>query len=253
MTILAPFHQAEQLAADDIPVAADVTVAPEGAAAADAWASVVAVCAAIADAVAPVVASGAVPLVFTGDCLATGGVVAGVQRAGVDPGIVWFDAHGDVHTLATSTSGYLGGLSLRVLTGAHPDRYAGPIGLRPVPAARATLVDARDLDPAEAEYLATGAIARIPVAEVSPEQVPAGPFVLHVDVDVIDPGELPGLRFPAPGGPSAESVLAACARLVATGRVAALSVACPWHAAADDAERARRARLVASFAALVAE
>ena len=33
-------------------------------------------------------------------------------------------AHGDVHTLQTSTSGYLGGLSVRLLTGAHPDLYA---------------------------------------------------------------------------------------------------------------------------------
>ncbi|GIJ73922.1 hypothetical protein Voc01_088390 [Virgisporangium ochraceum] len=232
-----------RLADDDIPVRADTTVRPElpdG----DVWSQVAAVCGATADAVAPVVAAGRVPTVFSGDCLVAGGVVAGAQRVGVDPAIVWFDAHGDVHTLETTTSGYLGGLALRVVTGAHPDRYADGFGLRPLAPERAVLVDARDLDPAEAEYLETGRTGRIPVSDVSAGTVPPGPLVLHLDVDVIDAREVPGLRFPASQGPTTDAVLAACARLLATGRVVAVSVACPWWPARDDDERAVRARLI---------
>jgi arginase len=51
---------------------------------------------------------------------------------------------------------------------------------------------------------------------------------VHLDVDVIDPGELPPLRFPAPGGPTANAVAAALRALAARGRIAALGVACTF-------------------------
>ncbi|MFI1991801.1 arginase family protein [Actinoplanes sp. NPDC020271] len=245
-TILVPFHQDERV---EIPVRADITVEPDFPGG-DAWQQVTALCAATAAAVAPVVARGEVPVVFSGDCLVGGGVVAGAQRAGADPAIVWFDAHGDVHTLETSTSGYLGGLSLRVVNGAHRERYADGFGLRPIGPERALLVDARDLDPAEAEYLATSATGRIPVDQVAAGTVPPGSLVLHVDVDVVDPAELPGLRFPVPDGPSVADVLAACGRVLATGRVVAVHVSCPWWVATDPEHHATRERLVAGFADL---
>ena len=73
--------------------------------------------------------------------------MAGLQRAGLDPAVVWFDGHGDVQSLETTTSGYLGGLPLRILVGYRPELIADALGLRPVPEERAVLVDARDLDP----------------------------------------------------------------------------------------------------------
>jgi arginase len=67
---------------------------------------------------------------------------------------------------------------------------------------------------------------------------------VHVDVDVIDPDELPGLLFPAPGGPSAAQVVAAVRRILATGRVTVLDIACPWHPTSQDHELKARAGLV---------
>jgi len=201
------------------------------------------------DAVAAAVAgAGPAPLIISGDCLIAGAVVAGLQRAGSDPAVVWFDAHADLHTLDSSTSGYLGGMSLRLVTGAHPEEYGNRFGLRAVAPGRAVLADARDADPAEVDYLATGAIRRLPVETVT---APPGPFLLHVDLDVIDAGEVPRLRFPVPGGPSAGDVLDACERLLATGRVAAVHIACPWLPAADEGERAIRARLLTRFTDLL--
>ncbi|WFE48322.1 arginase family protein [Verrucosispora sp. WMMD1129] len=248
-TILVPYHQDERLLDDEIPVSADITVRSQvldG----DAWQRMAGVCSATAAAVSPVVAAGGIPVVLSGDCMVAGGTVAGVQQAGVNPAVVWFDAHGDVHTLQTSTSGYLGGLSLRLLNGAHSDRYADVIGLRSVPAERTVLVDARDLDPAEVEYLAVSATRRIPVSEVSADTVPSGPLVLHIDVDVIDSGEVPGLRFPVPNGPPADAVVAACGRLFATDRVVAFDVACPWSRTDDEGQRNIRTQLLSRLAAL---
>ena len=76
------------------------------------------------------------------------------------------------------------------------------------------------------------------------EALPAGPIVLHIDVDVIDCGELAGLRFPVPNGPSRSTVVDAARRVLATGRVVAVDIACPWYPARDEHEIATRARLL---------
>jgi len=229
-----PWHQDVRLAAGTVPIVAPArTVEPE-LPAGDVWERMAVLHGAVADEVAAVVRGGGRPTVVSGDCLVSAGVLTGLQRAGLDPAVVWFDAHGDVHTLATSTSGYLGGLSLRLLLGADPDLLAGRLGLRPLAEERAVLVGARDVDPAEREFLAGSAVRQLDVDALDPDALPDGPLLLHVDVDVIDAGHLPGLLFPAPAGPSAEQVLDALARVVGTGRVVAVDAACTWRAGPDD-------------------
>ncbi|HLL67162.1 MAG TPA: arginase family protein [Micromonosporaceae bacterium] len=244
-TIRVPYHQDERLAEDDIPLFGADTVTVEAALPdATLWQRLGALYDTVATTVAERVRAGAVPTVVSGDCLVALATVAGAQRAGSDPGLVWFDAHGDVHTLQTSTSGYLGGLALRLAMGAHAELLAEPLGLRPVAEERAVLVDARDLDPAEAAYLATSRVTRRAVDDLDAATLPDGPIVLHVDVDVIDATELPNLQFPASHGPSTESVLRAVHRVRATGRVVAVNIACPWHPPRDGRDVALRTRLL---------
>jgi arginase len=183
----------------------------------------------VADAVSETARQGDCPVVVSGDCTTSLGTVAGLQHSGLDVGIVWLDAHGDVQTLETTASGYLGGLPLRLLTGYRPELIATRLGLRPVPERQVLLVGARDLDPPEVTYLGRAEIRRCDVADLSAADVPEGPLYVHVDLDVIDPGELPGLRYPAPGGPTAAEVASALSGLLATGRVAAVGIACTWH------------------------
>lgn len=235
MTIIAvPFHQDERLPEASISLPAEasvVTVAPD-LPVGGIWDRLTHLYSSVASVVADDIKSGQVPTVVSGDCLVSLGVVTGAQRAGIDPSIVWFDAHGDVHTLASSTSGYLGGLSLRLVLGGDYSVVGERIGLRPLAESKAVLVGARDLDPAEADYLATADIRRCAVDDI---ELPDGPLILHVDVDVIDSGDLPGLLFPVPDGPSLTSVLDAVRRIIATGNVVALDFAFPWHATPEDA------------------
>ncbi|MEV7626071.1 arginase family protein [Actinoplanes sp. NPDC089786] len=242
--ILVPYHQDHRLADDLLPVTAAVSAItpelPQG----DLWSRLVALHDAAADAIAAEIKADGDTIVLSGDCLVAMATLAGAQRAGHDPAVIWFDAHGDVHTLETSTSGYLGGLSLRLLQGAHADRLATPLGVRPVAEARSVLVDARDLDPAEAEFLRTSAILRTGVTDLDVAKLPDGPLIVHVDLDVIDPGELPGLLFEAPDGPAAADVLHAVRRIVDTNRVVALDIACPWHPTSDPAVQQTRAALI---------
>ena len=235
MTVIAvPYHLDEYLPDLDLPLE-PAAVITAGLPAGDAWERMTVLQSAVADAVAGDVASGVRPVVLSGDCNTSAGVMAGLQRAGVDPAIVWFDAHGDVQTLETTTSGYLGGLALRLLTAYRPELIAARLGLRPVPEDRIVLAGARDLDPPEVTYLARAQITRREVAGLSAAGLPDGPLYVHVDLDVIDAARLPGLRYPAPGGPDAAQLADALRVLLATGQVAALGISCSWypgHAAA---------------------
>lgn len=246
-TFLLPFHQDERVGPRSIvlPENVAVSVVAPPLSGAGQWQRLGGLYDALADAVADSVAGGGPTTVFAGDCLAWLGTLAGAQRAGLDPSVVWFDAHGDLHTVASSTSGYLGGMALRMGLGGDPGLLGVPLGLRPIPDARAVLVDARDLDPAETEYLATAHVTHTSVQEIGPDDLPEGPVILHVDLDVIDPMEVPGLRFPAPGGPSVAVTVDALSRLLDSGRVAVLDIACPWHDPTDDGQARRRGELLA--------
>ena len=176
--------------------------------------------------------------VFSGDCCAAVGVLAGLHRRGVEPGIVWVDAHGDFNTPATTISGYVGGMVLSFITGRGDDDGIGRrLGLAPVPDERVVLVDARDLDPAEADLIASTGVRRAALDEVDAvlqAALPSGPLFLHIDLDVIDPSHFPGLLFPAGGGADVEAVLAAAAAVADTGRLVATSLGCTWHPDEND-------------------
>lgn len=244
--VVLPFHQDQLLDGNSIALSGEVpaTRIEPRLPSADQWRRLVALYDALATRVASQVQASTLTTVLTGDCLALLGTLAGAQRGGLDPSVVWFDAHGDVHTLDSSTSGYLGGMSLRMAMGGDYDKLAGPLGLKPVAEDRAMLVGARDLDPEEVVYLAQSQVQRCAVEDIRADDLPDGPVILHIDLDVIDPAEVPGLRFPAPGGPSRTAVLAAVQRLTSSGRVNVLDVACPWFEPTDeDQQRIRRALL----------
>jgi arginase len=223
-----PYHLDEYLPELDLPLRPRQMITvdfPAG----DIWGRLTALYAKVSAHVAQAAGQGIRPVVVSGDCTSALGTMAGLQHAGVDAGIVWIDAHGDLQTLETTTSGYLGGLPLRLLVGYRPQLIAAGLGLRPVAEQRVTLAGARDLDPAELVYLAGASIRRADVAHLDAAALPDGPMYVHVDLDVIDPAHLPGLRYPAPGGPGPAQVADALRLLTATGQVAAVGIACTWH------------------------
>src|SRR3990170_508686 len=120
--IVVPYHQDERLADAVIPLPVDgesLVLRPD-LPGDDGWARMAVLHSAAADQIAAAVRAGGPTTVLSGDCLLAMAALAGSQRAGVHPGVVWFDAHGDVHTLQSSTSGYLGGVALRAGVGGPP-------------------------------------------------------------------------------------------------------------------------------------
>jgi arginase len=236
MLIVSPYHLDEPLPVFDYSGPRDVTIAVDLPDVNDRWTRMELVYEQLAENVA---ASADAPVIIAGDCSASLGVLAGLQGSAHDLGIVWFDAHGDFNTEQTTTSGYLGGLPLALAVGIGTPRLPR-LGLRPVPAGQALLVDARDLDPAEAELLASSDVRRALTTTLTEHDLPTGSLYLHIDVDVCDPAELHNLLYPTSGGPSLDELRAAMHRIISTGRVAATTIAATFHhggksAAANDA------------------
>jgi arginase len=183
-------------------------------------------------AVADAVARAERPLVLSGDCSAALGAVAGLQRRHDDIAVVWLDAHGDFNTPAITISGYLAGMSLAMLTGRAAELIGDPLRVRPVPDSDVVLVDARDLDPAERDALAASQVRRVPAEPDDIGRVLGAfggkPVYLHVDVDIVDGAELPGMRFPTGQGPSLSLIQDCMERIIATADVVAACVACSW-------------------------
>jgi arginase len=196
--------------------------------------------------------------VLSGDCPAAVGVVAGLQRRHRDVAVVWLDAHGDFNTPGITTSGYLGGMALAMLTGGTQELLGDELGLRPVPDSHVVLVGARDLDPAERDALTASQVRRVPADPAAITAALDGlggpgrlPVYLHLDIDVVDSAQLPGLRFPSGPGPSLTQIEDCLAAVCGAASVVAAGIACAWlpDRVGDPAARQAISRLTVALGA----
>ena len=192
------------------------------------------------DAVAEAVAQGKGPVSVAGDCCTTLGVLAGLQQAGVEPTVMWFDAHGDFNTWETTPSGFLGGMPLAMAVGRGEQTMAEGVGLTSLPEEKVILTDARNLDPDEAEAVERSAVTHVPqVHDLLEMELPAGPLYVHFDTDILNPEEAPAMHYPAPGGPSARVLRRLFRKLAKSGQVAAVSLS-SWAVEVDEDGRSQR-------------
>jgi arginase len=177
--------------------------------------------------VAEIAAQGERPVSVAGDCCSVIAVLAGLQRAGVDPVLVWLDAHGDFNTHDTTLSGFVGGMPLAMITGRGNQSLLRAAALRPLPDEDVLLADARDLDAPERELLERSAVTRFDDVRTLVDHVPDRPIYVHFDVDVIDAADAPAMAYPVAGGPDPETLRVQLARLRETRRLVGVSMT-PW-------------------------
>ena len=174
------------------------------------------------------VAAASGPLALLGECTLAPAVVAGLRAASPELALVWVDAHGDLNTPETTPSGFLGGMPFAILLGWCHDELRSAAGLEPaLPEERAALVGARDLDPGEQEAIGRSRLVVADDVAGALAGLPAdAPLHVHLDGDVLDPEDSPGVDFPAPGGWRLPHLVDEMAALAATGRVVGVSLCC---------------------------
>jgi arginase len=130
------------------------------------------------------------PLVLGGCCCAHVGAIRGLAARHRRLAVVWLDAHGDLNTPETSPTGNPWGMPLRMAIdegAVAPERVAH--------------VGARDLDPAELEYMRRFGID----AGVARAVEGSDAVYVALDADVVRPGELVPF-MPVAGGPALADV-----------------------------------------------
>jgi arginase len=177
---------------------------------------------------------------IAGDCLSAIAVTAGIQRAGVEHLLIWFDAHGDFNTWETTPSGFLGGMPLAMLVGRGEQTLLEALKMKPHPEERVVFTDGRDLDPLEAVALGGSRVIHLPrVNDLFNYDLPDLPFHVHFDTDILDPEIAPAMNYPAPGGPNLQQLKAVFNHLAETGRSIAVSLS-SWNPELDTNDRTQR-------------
>ncbi|MEM7297976.1 MAG: arginase family protein [Bacteroidota bacterium] len=129
------------------------------------------------------------------------------QKYDNDLAIFWFDAHGDLNTPDTSPSQRFHGMPLRTLLGEGDPLISESISGILTPS-QVALVGARDLDPAESEYVHEHKLPvftprnRTHTSELIDFAKSRGfsKAYIHFDLDVLDPVEFPHVLVPVQEG-----------------------------------------------------
>lgn len=160
----------------------------------------------------------ATPVVLGGDHSLAAGSIAGVanhfraQQKTI--GLIWIDAHTDINTPDTSTSGNVHGMPLAALLGLGPAALSDLLDWSPkVSAAQTVLVGIRDIDAIERDNVRRAGVTVFTMRDIDEkglrtvmeraiEIASNGTAGYHVsmDMDWVDPEEAPGVGTPVPGG-----------------------------------------------------
>ena len=169
---------------------------------------------ALANKVHEVVAKGDFPLVLGGDHSIAIGTLAGLSDRYENMGVIWYDAHADMNTEETTTSGNIHGMPLAVSLGVGHEKLTKIGGFLPkIRPENVVLIGIRALDPEEKTLIAELGIRaytmheidRIGMAKVMEETIAylkekTDGVHLSLDLDGLDPVDAPGVGTPVAGG-----------------------------------------------------
>ena len=204
--------------------------------------AIVTACAQLALETAEAARADAIPVTIGGDHSLAMGSVAGVATAlaerGQRLGLIWLDAHSDIHTPESSTSGNVHGMPVAHLLG-HGDRGLATITAQ-APAVQprnVVLVGLRDVDPEERAHIREWGIRAFTMRDIDERGIAAvmrdaleiasrGTAGIHVslDMDFLDPIEAPGVGTPVRGGVTYREAHTAMEMLADSERLLALDI-----------------------------
>lgn len=152
-------------------------------------------------------------------------------------GLVFIDAHGDFNTPETTLSGMLGGMPVAVAAGHALHNIRKTSGLtQPLPMQHIVWGGVRDLDPLEADRFEEYDVQQFSVEDIRSlsgdlerqmdalsERVDL--IYVHIDMDVLDPEEVPGHDLAVADGPSSRDLAEAMTMMFRYPKAVALGIA----------------------------
>ena len=170
-------------------------------------------------------------------------------------GLVFYDSHGDFNVPETTLSGMLGGMPVAVAAGHALHNLRMTTGLEePLPMSHIMWGGVRDLDPLEADRFREYEVRQVSVEDIRQvsdnfraqfkalaDEVDV--VYVHVDMDVLEPDEVPGHGLTVPNGPSSKALGNAIAVMFENPKTVALGIASTPSFNADPDGRSRQAAL----------
>lgn len=170
-------------------------------------------------------------------------------------GLVFIDAHGDFNVPETTLSGMLGGMPVAVAAGHALHNLRMTAGLNePLPMSHIVWGGVRDLDPLEADRFREYEVQQFSVNDVRTlsdnlrKQIDdladrVDVVYVHIDMDVLDPAEVPGHGLTVPDGPSSKDLAAAMTVMFENPKTVALGIASTPAGSLDPTGVSRQAAL----------
>ena len=202
--------------------------------------------------------AGRFPIVLAGNCNTAVGTIAGLGAS--TTGVAWFDAHADFNTPETTTSGFLDGTAVAILTGRCWTQLAATVpGFSAIPDDRVSLIGTRDIDSLEGALLDDSA-----VTVVSPRRLKEGlpkalgsigehvdDIYVHLDLDALDAAVASANKFAVRGGLTLQDMDFALSRIGDGFRITGAALTAYDPEADSDGGAARAAiRLIKTTAGL---
>jgi arginase len=162
-----------------------------------------AVCDELSAVIEGAVRAGGTPIVLGGDHSIAMGTLAGLKRARSQaPGLVWIDAHADINSPESSSTGNVHGMPLwfALKNGFAEPEHTVQIGLRDVDEGEKQML--REWGVRAFSMSDVDKLGMVNVMEQAREIAGGGGRSIHVsfDMDGIDPSEAPGTGTPVKGG-----------------------------------------------------
>jgi arginase len=194
------------------------------------------VCDAVYQAGRKAVEDGCIPLFMGGDHSMALGSIGGMTHY-QPAGVIWIDAHGDFNTPQTSPSGNIHGMVLASLLGqGYPELVqVGRLGPK-LEVADVVMIGIRELDPQERMRLKASGILTYTMRDVDERGMATVAREalerlghrerLHVslDLDALDPLEVPGVGTTSPGGLTYREAHLLTEIIADSGRLAGLDI-----------------------------
>ena len=170
-------------------------------------------------------------------------------------GLVFYDSHGDFNVPETTLSGMLGGMPVAVAAGHALHNLRNTTGLaEPLPMSHIMWGGVRDLDPLEADRFREYEVRQVSVNDIREisdnfrNQFNAlanevDVVYVHVDMDVLEPDEVPGHGLAVADGPSSKALASAIGVMFENPKTVALGIASTPSFNADPDGVSRQAAL----------